>query len=286
MSPSAETTKSTLQEEQITAENYAFLQAQIYRDSGIVLDDSKHYLIEARLLPIAQKANLRTLNELCVKLRSPDSTALRRRVVEAMTTNETFFFRDVPVFDTIRDKIFPALVEKRQSSRTLNVWSAASSTGQEAYSLAILLLEMGLAGWKIRILGTDLNTEVVEQARSGRYTHIEVNRGLPARYLVKYFGRVGSEWQAKDELRRIVDFQPFDLRQSFRNLGPFDLILCRNVLIYFDVKTKKQILGEMFRALNPQGLLLLGSAETTHNLEDRFQRRLFGASVFYETPEK
>ncbi len=273
---------TTAQEAQITPENYAFLQDRIYRDSGIVLDDTKHYLIESRLLPIVRKEKLGTLNELCARLRAIESGPLRRQVVEAMTTNETFFFRDVAVFDTLRDKVLPALVEKRQSSRTLSIWSAAASSGQEAYSLAILLLEMGLGSWNIRIFGTDLNTQILDQARAGRYLQLEVNRGMPAKYLVKYFQRAGLEWQVKDEVRRVVEFRTFDLRQTMRGLGPFDLVLCRNVLIYFDVKTKKQILGELRRVLNPQGLLLLGSAETTLNLDDRFARRVIGPSVFYE----
>lgn len=283
MNTIAETsTKTITQSVQITPENYAFLQNRIYADSGIVLDETKHYLIESRLLPIVRKEKLGTLDELCVRLRTSENAGLRRQVVEAMTTNETLFFRDIAVFDTLRDKVLPALVENRRVSRTLNIWSAAASSGQEAYSLAILLLEMGLAGWNIRIFGTDLNSQILEQARTGRYIQLEVNRGMPAKYLVKYFQRAGLEWQIKDDLRRMVEFQTFDLRQSMRGLGPFDLILCRNVLIYFDVKTKKQILGEIRGVLNTQGLLLLGSAETTINLDDRFARRVIGQSVFYE----
>ncbi len=283
MNTIAETiTKITAQPAQISPGNYAFLQERIYTDSGIVLDETKHYLIEARLLPIVKKEKLGTLDELCARLRAGGNTPLRQQVVEAMTTNETLFFRDVPVFDTLRDKVLPALVENRRLSRTLHIWSAAASSGQEAYSLAILLLEMGLLGWNIRITGTDLNGQILEHARAGRYIQLEVNRGLPAKYLVKYFQRAGLEWQVKDEVRRMVSFRTFDLRQSMRGLGPFDLVLCRNVLIYFDVKTKKQILGEIRGVLNTQGLLLLGSAETTLNLDDRFARRVFGQSVFYE----
>ena len=275
-------TINAAQSAQISSENYAFLQNRIYADSGIVLDETKHYLIESRLLPIVKKEKLGTLDDLCSRLRHNDNSSLRRQVVEAMTTNETLFFRDVPVFDALRDKILPTLIEKRSSSRTISIWSAAASSGQEAYSLAILLVEMGLAGWNIRIFGTDLNSQILEQARAGRYIQLEVNRGLPAKYLVKYFQRVGLEWQVKDNLRRMVEFQTFDLRQSMRGLGPFDLVLCRNVLIYFDVKTKKQILGEIRGVLNGQGLLLLGSAETTLNLDDRFARKVIGQSIFYE----
>jgi len=274
--------KTATQVAQITPENYSFLQERIYSDSGIVLDETKLYLLESRLLPIVRKEKLETLNELCARLRAPSATVLRRQVVEAMTTNETLFFRDTAVFDTLRDKVLPALVDARRQSRTLTIWSAAASSGQEAYSLAILLLEMGLGGWNLRILGTDLNSKILDQARAGRYIQLEVNRGLPAKYLVKYFQRAGLEWQVKDEVRRMVEFQTFDLRQNMRSLGSFDLTLCRNVLIYFDVKTKKQILGEIRNVLNPKGLLLLGSAETTINLDDRFSRRAIGSSIFYE----
>ena len=275
-------TKTTALPAQISPANYAFLQQRIYSESGIVLDETKHYLIESRLLPIVRKEKLATLDDLCARLKASGSTVLRRQVIEAMTTNETLFFRDIAVFDVLRDHILPTFVESRRSSRTLTIWSAAASSGQEAYSLAILLLEMGLPGWTVRIFGTDLNSTVLEKARSGRYIQIEVNRGLPAKYLVKYFQRVGLDWQVKDEVRRMVEFREFDLRQSMRGLGPFDLVLCRNVLIYFDIKTKKQILGEIRGVLNPKGVLFLGSAETTLNLDDRFSRRVLGQSVLYE----
>jgi chemotaxis protein methyltransferase CheR len=174
------------------------------------------------------------------------------------------------------------LIEARRSSRALTIWSAAASRGQEAYSVAIQLLEMGLEGWKIRILATDINNQILEQARTGRYLQLEVNRGMPAKYLNKYFQRAGSDWQIKDEVRKLVEFQMFDLRQSMRAMGPFDLVLCRNVLIYFDVKTKKQILKELGGVLAKHGLLSLGSAETTLNLDDRFSRKVLGSAIFYE----
>lgn len=268
----------------LSPENYAFLRERIYSDSGIVLDENKHYLIESRLLPIVRQEALGTLNDLCTRLRAPDSATLRREVVEAMTTNETLFFRDVVPFDALRDKVLPELMENKRASKSLDIWSAAASSGQEAYSLAILLTEMGRPDWTFRIFGTDLNTQVLDQARAGRYMQIEVNRGMPAKYLFKYFERIGPEWQVKEELRRMVQFQTLDLRQSMRGLGPFDLILCRNVLIYFDVKTKKQILAEMRKVLNHKALLLLGSAETTLNLDESYSRRVIGQTTFYEGP--
>lgn len=266
----------------ISAENYAFLQDRIYRESGIVLDHTKQYLMEARLMPIVREEKLNTINDLCARLRRANGFSLGRTVVEAMTTNETFFFRDTPVFDRLRDSVLPAIVEKRKVSRCINIWSAAASTGQEAYSLAILLSELGLVDWKIRILGTDLNNRVLERARNGSYIQLEVNRGLSAKYLVKYFDRVGLEWKVKAELGRIVEFQSFDLRRSMNGFGSFDLVLCRNVLIYFDGKTKRQILTEIRSVLNTGSMLILGSAETTLGLDDKYARRADGPTVFYE----
>lgn len=269
------------QSESITAENYAFLQSQIHCESGIVLDETKMYLVESRLLPIVKKERLGSLNDLCSLLRAIDSKGLRRQVVEAMTTNETLFFRDIAVFDAAQKTVLPRLIEQRRSTQTISLWSAAASSGQEAYSLAILLLEMGLGSWKIRILGTDLNSQILERARAGRFMQIEVNRGLPARYLVKYFHRCGLEWQLGDEVRRMVQFQTFDLRQSMRGMGPFDLVFCRNVLIYFDTGTKKKILGEICRVMADDGLLVLGSAETTINLDSRFVKQTINNATFY-----
>jgi chemotaxis protein methyltransferase CheR len=164
----------------------------------------------------------------------------------------------------------------------MSFWSAASSSGQEAYSLAMMLLEMGLGDWKIRIQGTDLSTQMAERARTGRYLQIEVNRGLPIGFLVKYFTRVGLEWQLKDEVRRMVDFTTFDLRQSMCARGPFDVVFCRNVLIYFDIEAKRRILEEIHGTLFRGGYLLLGGSETTLNLTARFDRRIFGQTVLYQ----
>ncbi len=269
---------------EITPENYAYLQTQVYKESGIVLDETKLYLLESRLMPIVKKNELGSLNDLCALLKAVNGLPLRQQVVEAMTTNETLFFRDATVFEALQKTVLPELIEARKTVRILNFWSAAASSGQEAYSLAIMLVEMGLGAWKIRILGTDLNNQILDRARAGRYLQIEVNRGLPAKYLVKYFHRVGLEWQIKDELRRMVEFQPFDLRMSMRTLGPFDLIFCRNVLIYFDMETKRRILAELRGALYHQGLLLLGTAESTLNLDDQFARKLIGQAAFYQAP--
>jgi chemotaxis protein methyltransferase CheR len=268
----------------ITAENYAFLQRYIYQESGIVIDAGKNYLLESRLLPIVRQENLSTLNDLCNLLRATTALPLKSRVVESMTTNETLFFRDVTLFDALQKQILPNLVAARNGSRRLNIWSAAASSGQEAFSIAMILDEMRLEGWRIQILGTDLNQQVLDKAAAGRYLQIEVNRGLPARRLVKHFTRVGLDWQINDDLRSKVSFQRFDLRSSMRSLGPFDLVLCRNVLIYFDVETKKKILGEIRKTITPQGLLALGAAETTINLDPVYARVVYGAATFYQVP--
>ena len=281
--------QTTLGEKQIgqssiTAENYAFLQRYIYKESGIVIDAGKNYLIESRLLPIVKQENLSTLNDLCKLLRATAPLSLKSRVVESMTTNETLFFRDLAVFDALQKQILPELLHARRDIKRLNIWSAAASSGQEAYSIAMLLKEMGVEGWQIRIFGTDLNQKILDKAAAGKYLQIEVNRGLPVKYLVKYFTRAGLDWQISDALRSMVTFQQFDLRSSMASLGPFDLVFCRNVLIYFDVDTKKQILASMRRTFCPRGLLALGAAETTINLDSNYTRMVHGAATFYQVP--
>jgi chemotaxis protein methyltransferase CheR len=278
--------RANLPSAEISPQSYYFFQRLISRESGIVLDDDKRYLLEARLMPIALKLRLYSLNDLCVLLQTTTDASLRQQVVEAMTTNETFFFREATQYDALRSTILPELLQERQMTRRISVWSAASSTGQEAYSLAMLLLEMGLGNWDISILGTDLSDGVLQRARAGKYMQIEVNRGLPAQLLVKYFKREGLEWQLKDEVRRMVSFQQDDLRRGTSAMGPFDLVFCRNVLIYFDVDTKKTILGRIRRCLAPGGHLLLGGSETTLNLDDRFIRRPVGTAMLYQAPRK
>jgi chemotaxis protein methyltransferase CheR len=269
----------------IDPENYKFLQEYVYRESGIVLDGDKHYLLEARLTPIMRQRQLSSLNDLCALLQAANGDApLKRQVVEAMATHETSFFRDPAQYDALRTVVLPELIEQRRDSKRLSFWSAAASSGQEAYSLAMMLLEMVLGDWNIQILATDLSTQVLERARTGKFLQIEVNRGLPVSHLVKYFSRAGLDWQLKDEVRRMVRFAPLDLRQSMRTLGPFDIVFCRNVLIYFDIESKKKILAEIRETLFRGGYLLLGGSETTLNLDDRFARKLVGPAVFYQAP--
>jgi chemotaxis protein methyltransferase CheR len=266
----------------LSPENYGFLQDYIQRESGIALGNDKLYLLKSRLQPLIEEERLGSMDELCRRLRNAPPEALRRKVVESMTTHETLFFRDAAVFDMLRHELLPEFARERQAIRTLRIWCAACSSGQEPYSLAMLLLELGMGDWNIQILGTDLSKQILERAARGRYLQIEVNRGLPAALLVKYFQRAGLEWQIKDTVRRLVRFTAQDLRQSMQGLGPYDLILCRNVLIYFDMDTRRKIIAGLRRSLSPGGCLLLGASETTFNLDETLLRRTVRNSIVYQ----
>jgi chemotaxis protein methyltransferase CheR len=261
--------------------NYRFLQEHVYSQVGIVLEEDKRYLFESRLAPIVRKLGLASINHLCALMQSSGHPELCLQVVEAMTTNETYFFRDPSHYDAIRNLLLPRLVQDRVYLKKVRFWSAASSTGQEAYSLAMLLIEAGFCDWNVEIVGTDFSSQVVERARSGIYHQIEVNRGLPATLLVKYFTRVGTEWQLCDRVRRMVRFETIDLRKSLRSLGPFDLVFCRNVMIYFDAQTKLKILNELHGTLFRGGWLLLGGAETAPDIGAVFERQTVGNAAIY-----
>jgi chemotaxis protein methyltransferase CheR len=257
----------------MTPHDYEYLRRLLKTRSGLVLSSEKHYLVESRLLPVARRAGLFNLTGLVAKLRGPDSEQLTVEVVEAMTTNESFFFRDKIPFDHFRETIMPALLTARAATRRIRIWCAAASTGQEPYSLAIALKEIGkdLQGWRVEIVATDLSTEVLEKARSGIYSQFEVQRGLPALMLIKYFAQVGETWQIAPEIRGMVKFMPLNLLNDFSHLGRFDLVLCRNVLIYFDQATKICVLERVAEATERDGFLVLGGAETVVGLTDRFK---------------
>lgn len=262
-------------------ENYQFLQKHVYSQAGIVLEDDKHYLFESRLTPLVRRFGLGSINDLCELLMATREAELGRQVVEAMTTNETYFFRDPAQYDAVRSALLPRLKQERQDARKLRLWSAAASTGQEAYSLAMVLLEENLSDWNIQILGTDFCSGALERARAGKYQQIEVNRGLPASLLVKHFTRSGVDWQLSEAVRSMVHFETIDLRKSMRTLGPFDLVFCRNVMIYFDAETKKKILTELHGTLFRGGWLLLGGAETAFGVEEWFDRQTIGNAAVY-----
>lgn len=257
----------------MTPAEYDFLRKNIKERSGLTLTADKQYLVESRLLPIARRIGVGSLSELVLKLKFAKDDALMTTVVEAMTTNETFFFRDKTPFEHFRMTIIPTLMGSRSNSRCLRIWCAAASTGQEPYSLAISLKEMGaqFEDWRIDILATDLSNEVLERARQGIYSQFEVQRGLPIQMLVKYFTQTGDMWQAVPEIRSMVQFHKLNLLSDFSHLGWFDLIFCRNLLIYFDQQTKIDMLDRLARVVAHDGYLILGASETVLGLTDRFK---------------
>jgi chemotaxis protein methyltransferase CheR len=267
----------------LSPENFAYLCKTIYEHSGIVLDESKTYLIESRLGPVARGEGVETLDSLCKLLRTVSTKSLRTKVVEAMTTNETLFFRDLRPFEALRDQILPELTASSPKG-TVRVWSAAASSGQEAYSLAMLWKELNVSGWDLKIVGTDISGEMLGRCRQGRYRQLEVNRGLPARYLVKYFDPVETDWVVKPELRRMIEWKQFNLLDDMSALGVFDIVFCRNVLIYFDQETKADILRRLRERLREGGYLFLGLSETTLNIDSAYERTTFGPAVVYRTP--
>jgi chemotaxis protein methyltransferase CheR len=255
----------------VTPLDYDFLRKLLKERSGLDLSADKQYLVESRLVPLARRASLPGIPELVAKIRA-GAEALTTDVVEAMTTNETFFFRDKIPFDHLRETILPALVQARGSRRALRIWCAASSTGQEPYSIAMCVKEFaGLAGWRVEIVGADLSQEVLEKAKAGVYSQFEVQRGLPIQMLVKYFTQAGETWQLNADIRAMVQYRQLNLLQDFSHLGTFDLIFCRNVLIYFDQETKAGIFERISRMLEPDGVLVLGAAESVVGISDAFK---------------
>jgi chemotaxis protein methyltransferase CheR len=255
----------------MTPADYEFLRAMLKERSGLVLSAGKQYLVESRLVPVARKAGICGLAALVQKLRNP-AEPLIAVVVEAMTTNESFFFRDKVPFEQFRDTMMPALLAAR-GNRQIRVWCAAAAIGQEPYSLAMCLREMQekIAGWRIEILATDISTEVLEKARAGIYSQFEVQRGLPIALLVKYFSQVGDLWQIAPEIRAMVQFRPLNLLRELSHLGAFDVVFCRNVLIYFDQDTKTKVLRNLAQVTRTDGYLVLGAAETVVGLTDAFE---------------
>jgi len=252
---------------------YDYLRKLLKDRSGLVLSSDKQYLLESRLLPIVRKLDLGSLGGLVARLRAPGAEPLIVQVVEAMTTNESFFYRDKVPFDNFTEVIMPALIAARAGQRRIRIWCAAASTGQEPYSLAMCLKEMGqkVNGWKIEIIGTDLSLDVLEKAKAGVYSQFEVQRGLPVQMLVKNFTQKGDTWQISPEIRAMVQYRPFNLLNDFASLGNFDIVFCRNVLIYFDQHTKVDIMHRIAKLMPPDGFLVLGAAETVVGLTDRFK---------------
>ena len=257
----------------MTPQDFDYLRKLLRERSGLVLAAEKQYLAESRLVPVARRHDMGTLSELIEKLRSKSPAALIAEVVEAMTTNETFFFRDKLPFDHFRNTMMPALIAARERDRRIRIWCTAASTGQEPYSLAMILKSMGasLAGYRVDILATDLSSEVLEKAKAGIYTQFEVQRGLPVQLLVKFFEQNGECWQLTPELRSMVQFRSLNLLNDFSALGTFDVVFCRNVLIYFDQDSKIAVLNRIARQMPGDGYLVLGAAETVIGLTDAFK---------------
>ncbi len=256
----------------MTPPDYEYLRKFLKDRSGLDLSADKQYLIESRLLPLSRKAGLSGIGELVQKMKG-GSASITDQVVEAMTTNETFFFRDKVPFDHFRGSVMPEILQARAARKSIRIWCAAGSTGQEPYSLAMCLKEMGaaLAGWRVEILATDLSQEVLEKSKAGIYSQFEVQRGLPIQMLVKYFKQTGEFWQINADIRAMVQHRPLNLLHDFAQLGVFDVIFCRNVLIYFDQETKINIFGRLAKATESDGFLVLGAAETVVGLTDVFK---------------
>jgi chemotaxis protein methyltransferase CheR len=256
----------------MTPQDFSFLRDFLRSQSGLDLADDKRYLVEARLTPIARRAGLADLTALIHAIRTSADARLKYAVVEAMTTNESSFFRDRVPFENFRNVMVPRMLQARAARRELRIWCAAASTGQEPYSLALMVREDSrLNGWRVDILATDIAESVMERGKAGTYSQFEVQRGLPIQLLVKYFSQKGDVWELDPTIRRMVRWQKFNLLSSFAGLGRFDIVFCRNVLIYFDRQTKAEVLGRIAGILEPDGYLVLGAAETVVGLTDRFQ---------------
>jgi chemotaxis protein methyltransferase CheR len=269
----------------LPADDFAYLCRLMHDRAAIVLEPGKEYLALSRLDPVARDEGVPSVAALVDVLRSEDAASpLHDRVVDALTTNETTFFRDHNPFESLRAHVFPALIEHRRGTRSLAVWSAGCSSGQEPYSIAMAIREdfPELLTWRLTILGTDISASVLDRARRGRYGQLEVNRGLPAHLLVRHFTRVGMEWEIEEPIRRMVRFEQHNLVQPWpAAFPPFDLVLMRNVMIYLDPDAKRDVLTRMHRQLAPHGYLLLGASETTYNLSDAFERELDGRTAWY-----
>jgi len=253
--------------------DFEYIAQLLYQRSGLVITQEKAYLLESRLNPVARKWDLDGIDALIGALRSKKDEKLMVDVTEAMTTNESFFFRDNRPFDQFKDIVLPHMLEARAARKQIRIWSAACSSGQEPYTLAMILKEEAarLAGWKIEIVATDLSSEILSKAKEGLYSQFEVQRGLPITLLMKYFAQEGEKWRISDDIRRMVTYKSFNLLDSPASLGNFDVVFCRNVLIYFDQQTKGQVLSRVAQIMPADGYLYLGGAETVLGISDSFE---------------
>jgi chemotaxis protein methyltransferase CheR len=265
----------------LSAADFAFVSGLVRREASIVLGPGKEYLVEARLLPVARQAGARTVGEFLAGVQQRMDPAAVRDIVNALTTNETSWFRDREPFSALTESVLPELIKARAATRRLRIWSAACSSGQEPYSLAITLQQFLPPGWTYEIVGTDISSEMISRAEAGAFSQVEVNRGLPANLLVHYFERAGVHWRISPTLRRNVSFQRMNLAAPLPRLAEFDIVFLRNILIYFDVETKRSVLRSVGKLMRPDGWLFLGAAETTIGIDDSFDRVAAGRTSAY-----
>ncbi len=271
----------------ISPEQFRFFAEMVKETSGIALVKGKEYLLESRLNELAKVLGLKDIEALYRKAKFQLNPKLKEQIIEAMTTNETYFFRDQHPFDALQKHIIPELIEKNAATKTLNFWSAACSTGQEPYSIAMILNEHfpALANWRVTITATDISQQAVSKGKAGRFTQVEVNRGLPITLLIKYFKQQGAFWIVNDKLKKPMRFRQLNLMGPFIGINNMDVILCRYVLIYFDQQTKKQILQKIVKVLNPGGYLFLGATESPIGLPPTMKRTSFGRAVCWKKEE-
>jgi len=272
----------------ITKGEFNYICELVRERSALVLEPGKEYLVESRLAPLARQEGFSSLQHMVKSLRGDPSCDLHRKVVEAMATNETSFFREIRVFEMFRKTILPELLALRASNRSLNFWCAASSGGQEPYSFAMLLREQlpSLGGWNIKFIASDISRKMLAHARAGGFNQVEINRGLPANLLVKYFVKYGATWEISQDIRCMVEFREINLIHSWPFLPIMDIIFMRNIMIYLDLETKKRILRKVSRLLNPDGYLLLGGSETTVNLDDSFEPVSRDGATYFRLKKK
>jgi chemotaxis protein methyltransferase CheR len=270
--------------EALDPKSFSFITNLVRTKSAIVLESGKAYLVESRLTPVARELGLQNISELVSELQKPGSQKLTQRVVEAMTTNEPSFCRDIHPFTALKEQILPGLIQRRAKEKSLSIWSNACSSGQEPYTIAMLIAEHFpiLKEWKVRIISSDLSSQILDRARLGVFNQTEVNRGLPMSFLLKYFTKNGNQWKIRDDIRKMVEFRELNLVEPFPALLPtMDIVFLRNVLIYFSPETKTEILKKVHKVMHPDSYLFLGGSETTMNLNVSFNREQFGTAVGY-----
>lgn len=274
----------------VTPAEFTLMVKYVHDISGIALDQGKEYLIETRLSPLLEQLGCKSYTELLQKAKTDPLKAIERKIIDAISTNETYFFRDKSPFDLLQFKLLPDIIDKRTDGGrkprqvNLRIWSAASSTGQEIYSIAMIIKELGLdpKNYNITLVGTDISDAVIAQASYGKYNKFEATRGLSQGFLNKYFNPDGEHWRIKDEIRAMAQFRKINLMESFAGLGKFDIIFCRNVAIYFSPETRKNLYQKLSGSLEQDGYLMIGSTESLSNDTTLFKPQKYLNSIFYQ----